>query len=421
MGKYGMPWNADSLNNATLGSANGRQDAIMFRAPTTSTIVSVKYAGAYGSGYSLGTGGSVKCALQADSGGFPSGTDIASVTVSTPNLFPGAEESVITHTFSSPPSVTKGTLYHIVLTSADGNPVNNWISLDGTYNNPTTANSPIQPAYADNDFQMSFKADTGSAWARNSDTSASPFNIHFTDGTDYGWSVMYTPVVAALRQVGGTNDKVRMNFTPSANQLVTKMWTRLYRQSGTTQPLVIAIKNSGGTVIATGSISASAIVADTAGDAPTVGTWVSVAISPPLQLNSGSQYFFELSSPGETVLYQSYPIQTSYTGATLDNGIIGRFTDGWWEYTVNNGGTWSKEEGSGTDTAYAMQFYFETIDISITAISTSQLSTGIVKLGRLRGLINRATSFSSGIVSNLNVVLNTVPNVVGFVIRSVRS
>lgn len=355
---YGMPWNADSLNNIEIGSQVGRLVGLMFKAKTTTTLSRFAFALAYGSGYSLGTGGSVKVELFADDGstlGAPTGSALATQTLSTPVGAPSSEAMIEYSTFVGSAAVVAGNRYHLVMTQMDASPTANWVSLDGTYN-ATPITAQLQPAYANKDFQMKLFYSTSSpGWIDLTDVSPSPVNIHFADGTDLGWSVDYTPVAAALRTVGGTS-RVRMNITPTGvTRVPTKVWVRLYRQTGTTQPLTIAVQNSSRTVLASANVAASAIIALTAGSSPADGTWVSIPLSG-ISIVSGTQLFLELSSPSETVNYQIYPMRTAETGNWSDKALTNRFGDGFWEYSTNSGTTWTEES---SDVGYKMQFYFE--------------------------------------------------------------
>lgn len=354
MALYGLPYNADALNNIEIGAQAGRLVGILFTAPVTANLNSFSMALAYGPGYSLGTGGSVKCALVADDGTashFPTGADLAAVTSNTPV---GADntESMITFTFGSPYGVTAGTRYHMVFTQMDASPTANWVSMDGTYNlNPTT---PVQPMYADSEMFVNYKYNTGNPWEHLPNTSPSPTNWHFSDGTDYGNSIDYTPVVVALRNVGGTN-YARLNFTPSANVTVQRVFVRLYRLSGTTQDLTIALKDAGGTIVS-GTVTAATVVAMASGAAPADGTWVGFSFTA-LALASGHQYFLELSSPSETIHYRIYPVRTAIDANWSGVAKSNRFNDGYFEYSTNSGGAWTKESG---ETDYKLQAYFST-------------------------------------------------------------
>lgn len=363
---YGLPWNADSLDNLEIGftgNSSVRRVAFRFRAPTTSTVSSLTFAVAYGSGYSAGTGGSVKVALQADDGTgnhFPTGTDIASVTNVTANGTADTEQFV-TWTFGSPPSVTKGTIYHFVMTNTDGSPTTNWVSFDGTYNNPTGAPTQAQPTIPDTDWYC-LRYDSGT-WTKQAQVSPSPVEVIFGDGTHMGQSVGYTPVNAAVRNVGGTNNAVRIKFVPSQTITIKKMWARLYRQSSTSQPLSYLLKNNSGTTIGSGTVAALSFPSATAGAAPSVGTWNSVSLSPSVTLLAGSTYTFELWSTAETTFYQAYPLQTqsefttsAWSPPPTVDATQNAFNDGHWEYTTNAGGTWSMESA---DPTYKGQMYFE--------------------------------------------------------------
>jgi hypothetical protein len=386
---YGLAWNADALNNVTIGEqAVGRRVGILFTAPVTANLNSFTCALAYGPGYSLGTGGSVKCALVADDGTtdhFPTGSDIASVTVSTPVGSPGSE-AMQTFTFGSPPSVTKGTRYHIVLESADASPASNFVSIDETYN--TTPTTPVQPTIPDDQFYCNFKYNSGNPWEHLPHNSPSPVNWHYSDGTDDGFSVDYTPVVAAIRNVGGAN-RVRETFIAAASGLYTGLRVRLYRQSGTTVALTVDLKESG-TVIATTTIPATGIVAAAAAANPAAGTWVGIDAT--IILVAGRTYTIELSAVGETTFYQAYPLRTAidanWSGAAKDN----RFTEGVWEYSTNSGGSWTKELGEDD---YKMQAYFSVTGLRALTFTSTGTGTSVFTLSRREALTFTSTGTSA--------------------------
>lgn len=393
---YGLPWNADDLDNLEIGltgDSTKRRVGIRFRAPVTDTLQSIALAIAYGTGYSLGTGGSVKCALQADDGTanhFPSGTDIASVTVTTPNGTPDTE-SVVTWTFSSPPTVTAGVLYHLVFTNVDASPTTNWVSFDGTYNNPSNPGlgTQAQPYFADTDWYVNRFDGPSPGWTAQPQVSASPVNLHFVSSSlDYGWSVDYTPVVAAVRNIGGAN-AVRMKFTPSATITVVRMFARAYRQSGTTHDLSYQLKDNSGTILASGTVPVASFPSGSAGSNPGIGFWGSVGFSP-VTLTAGSTYTFELWATGETVFYQAYPLRTAETGNWSDAaGKMGRFDDGHWEYSTNSGSTWTEES---SDVGYKMQAYFTTDVFVAGTFSSTGTGNSTFTLNRRRN----ATFSSTG-------------------------
>lgn len=364
---YGLPWNADDLDNLEIGDTGGptvRKVGIRFRAPWTDTLASVSIAVAYGTGYSAGTGGSVKMALQADDGTtnhYPSGTDIASVTNTTTNLFPPTEENMVTWTFGTAQSVTKGTLYHLVFTQQDAAPATNWVSLDGTYNYPSNPGlgTQAQPWIDDTSFYClrydnpnTFGGATG--WNPMPQVSASPINFHYTTNGDWGFSIDYTPT-SSVRSIGGANDAVRMTFTPTSTQgPFTKAFARCYRQSATSHALTIMVKQ-GATLLTSGTVPAASFPAGTAGTDPGIGFWGSITFSP-ITFSASTQYSLELWSTSETTPYQAYPIRTAESGNFSDVATQNRFTDGSWQYTTNAGSTWTLES---SDVGFKMQGYFQ--------------------------------------------------------------
>jgi hypothetical protein len=122
---------ANSLANTRIGGPFQTALSFRFRAAWTGSVSGVRFYIVTNpsdrSGYSGGTGGSLRVTIEPDSGRrhVPSGEPIASQTIRTPNegAFPLVQ-------FSQPAQVVAGRLYHVVFTNADPNPRENYVSVN---------------------------------------------------------------------------------------------------------------------------------------------------------------------------------------------------------------------------------------------------------------------------------------------------
>ena len=266
---YGSGIGADSLANTQIGGSlcecSNNASSYRFRATTTSKLDTIRIYLIDGSGYAGGTGGTLSITVQTDDGSAlhaPSGTVLASTSYKPGN--PGPNFPAIS--WSSPASLTAGQLYHIVFKNIDAHPTANFVSIDSLFSYGATL-SPQQPRFADADWGQLMSTTGNGGWERR--TNFTPIlDLGYSNGVRAG--VGYMEVwVGAPRAISGAS-AVREIFTPAANQTVSSVEIRVSRKSGSS-PLGVALETSGGSVLATGSISASSF-----GSSPTLGEHIAL-------------------------------------------------------------------------------------------------------------------------------------------------
>jgi len=339
---YGMGIGADSLANmqvgGTLCQCSNRLTSYRFQATTSSKLDSARVYLASGSGYSGGNGGTISISVQTDDGSSlhaPSGTVLASTSIK-----PGNPTTAFhTIAFSSPAILVAGQLYHLVFKNVDAKPTVNYVSVDDLFT--YAVSTPRQQAYSDVNWGQLMN--DGRGWM----TSA-----NYTPIVDLGYSngvhagVGYMEVwVNAPRTIGGSS-AVRETFTPASNHTVSAVSVRVSRKSGSS-PLTVKLETSGGSVLATGSISAAAV-----GSNP---SWVSTSLSSTVTMSAGTGYLLVLSAPSGNA-YSAFSIER---GNNYQFASSTYFSEGYGQYTT--GSSWSgfdQPGGSSNNKNADMQFYF---------------------------------------------------------------
>lgn len=121
----------DSKNSTKVGPTPNELVAYKILVTRTSNMLGARFSQRWGSGYSLGTGGSsCKVSLQADVAGVPSGSDLASTTFVPGN--PGEVTAFDRKVFGTPAAVTPGH-YWVVFENLDVDPDNNYFSVSNLF------------------------------------------------------------------------------------------------------------------------------------------------------------------------------------------------------------------------------------------------------------------------------------------------
>lgn len=342
---YGSGMSADSLANTVIGGPSGNVVDYRFQARYSSPLQAIRVFFIWSSmkaGYNAGLGGTVQVDLLADDGSpahLPTGASLASTSygniISGNNYYPKLS-------FPNPVALTGGSLYHLVFTNIDADPVNNYVSLDSLYTNQYTA--PMQPVIPDY------------AWA-----------VLYRYGAN-GWRLRqgYTPTLeldyaagshgTGYMEVWSTNPKtisganaVRQTFKVSGpSRSFSKVNVRVERMDGTS-PLTVRVEEGDGTLVDSVDIPASAILQD-------VATWVVARFPVAHTLNTGVAYHLVLSSPADTS-YAAYPIRKG-----LDKGFSPYtvFPDGYAQFTTRGDAGWTGWDMWGTPnlTFSDLQFAF---------------------------------------------------------------
>ncbi len=359
VGIYGNGIGVDSLANTRVGGPPASVAAVRFRAKHTGTITGIRAyfiwdtAVTDNGGYSGGTGGTFKCAIQTDDGTsnhYPSGTTLGYGLHPSPigKLFPVV-------TFSTPVNVTAGTLYHLVYTNVDPTPSVNYASVNCVH--AKVGLTPRQPEFSDTDWAMLMggSSDGGTtpngSWAIRGlaeGTSNVPIlELQFSDGWKEGRGYMEV-WVNWQKTIGGGNS-VRQSFTPAATTTVDQLSVRLQLLSGASD-LQLRVEKADGTLVASGSIPAASVPTAAHG-------WVTLPFSTVRTLTVGTAYNLVLTSAADTS-YTIFPIRQ---GSDYQFDARTFFADGYAQY--NDGTGWRGWYVRGVDDCRDgdLQFYFRAV------------------------------------------------------------
>jgi hypothetical protein len=336
---YGSGVGIDSKNNYQVGWTGNQRVSHRFRAGTTSTLISVAINQRGGPGYSGGNGGGMRLEVQTDNGGQPSGTVLASVSFRSGNPA-GTWENQQAYAFASPPTLTKGTMYHIVMTSTDPSPTTNYVSANEIFTYNTT--TPRQPAFSDD---YAVLRNSGAGWkvmANDTPVMDLVYGNGYHDGNAY-----FGIVVDYMTPISGSA-MTRERFTVSgSDRTVSSAGVRVKRISGSS-PLTVRLESSSGTVLATGTASATDIPLSGSSDLAG-GRWVTVSFGGSVTLQAGSTYSLRLSTTSDTS-FEAVPIREQEASSPIWGSRA--FRDGKAQRTTT--GTWADVYAYG---ALDWQFY----------------------------------------------------------------
>jgi len=225
---FGGGWTADSLSNVEIGRFAGRVVSYRFRASHTGTFRAVElyliFRTICDGCYADGDGGVIQVQIQSDDGTsyhLPSGVSLGSTIITNP-----MQKWNRVVQFSNTVSIQADTLYHIILTNLDSDPIHNYISIDSLYN--TAGGTDSQPAANTTDLAVLVQLDSKHAMQVN--THLVPiFSIYYDDGYRQGQTyidvLQNALLVTAGMQVSEaivvndndhTFDRVSVRFNPAA-------------------------------------------------------------------------------------------------------------------------------------------------------------------------------------------------------------
>jgi len=328
----GMQAFADGLENLRIPVDEPYQDN-RFIAETTSGISTVRLWMKAGSGYSGGSGGTIKVAIETDDGTanhYPSGTVLASATGS-----PGNTSTVgFLFTLSSNPTLTAGTIYHAVISNVDSSSSSNYISTDNMANSDSTA----QPYYSLTAWTANVSND-GTSWSPKHDT-CPIMSLTFTNGYQQGIGYVDSPSGSQLTTLTGSTQAGETFTVSGGNKVTTAVSFHLVKSGSPSAPLTVTLQQGSNTVVS-GTIPASAF--STSGE-----QWGTFTFGSNITLVSGTSYTLSIScsSCSSGSAYQVHPIEKGNSYGYLDASV---FPDGNYEL---NGSASSK---------YDAQFYFTTL------------------------------------------------------------
>jgi hypothetical protein len=336
-GIYGAALNVDTKANLEVGWTNRARLAHRFRASSTSTIRSVRFAQRGGPGYSGGSGGTLRISIQGEANGIPSGSDIGSGTYSPGN--PRSSWATFDAVTLSA-NVVAGQLYDVVFQNIDPDPVANYISINELFVYGPVLH-PRQPAFSDDDAAVLYA--TSGKWVVQ-DNFTADMDVAYADGTHDGTAYIQNMTDFYGRISGPAS--VRERFTVSGGDRTASSASVRVRRSIGSDPLVISILE-GDAVIASGSVPAAEISQSAPGLDTGGAVWASVTF-PPVVLRSGASYDLELTTTSRSA-YTASPIREG-----TDVGLRSdAFRDGSAESSLD-GSRWSElYRPSPTD----LQFY----------------------------------------------------------------
>ena len=326
-GYYGAQFGADGLANTTVGP-NGNTVSYRFSAQHNGALSRLRvYLIPDHVGYAAGTAGKLRIDIQSDDGSSahnPSGTVLASTVISNPLAATGSARYFPLVTFSSPPTLTAGKLYHIVFRNVDSLPTINYLSVDCLYyEKPTT---PTQPTLSDWANAVLLRT-SGSSWQpRKGYTPIS--ELYYSNGNTQG--IGYIEAFVAGPQIISGTATLRETFTVTgATKKIASVGIRAARASGSSY-LKVRLENANGTLIEEGYIPASSFPLTS----PVSHTWVEYKFASPHTLQSGQTYHIVLTAPS-TSQYVAYTMQKG-TAYGFDNTTF--FPDGHAE--LKSGSSW---------------------------------------------------------------------------------
>lgn len=309
--------------------------------------------------YHTGDGGRILVEIRTDDGtGKPSNTVLARATEEyrpVPNNAPlictgsngmkhYASRSGMNHTktvkLDRTVKITAGAVYHIVLNQTQ--PSTGRIAADGMliFNRPNLHGGP----FFGNVWTILQRDSASQAWKDRSDerdvTLMPKFALFYDDGTIAGPN--YNPigvlgtVLGKSIYVGGAR-RIRQVFTVHDQDFtITGVWVRAGKIRETNDPLKVEVKRNT-TVIASGTIPASAYRVSTSNMRDGVADWAYVRFNDPVVIRKGTKYSLEISASSGP-----YAVLFNAEGGE-DYGKFGNWSGGEdrAEYSTNGGNKWN--------------------------------------------------------------------------------
>ena len=346
-GLYGTGINADTKAQVQVGgtdtSSSNNRVAHRFRASTTSSVTSVRFAQRRGSGYSGGNGGTMRISIRADDGhGRPAGTMLASASYTPGNSGTTSFDRV---SFSSPAKLTKGRIYYVVFENTNSSPRSNFISVNETFIYGGVL-APRQPRWSDSEYAV---LATGSgSWAVMGRYTAD-MDVTYSNGAHDGNGYVAAQI-DYYGTISGSGSMVRERFTVHGGSRTIRTVAVRMRRSGGSSPLVIRLESSSGALIDSVSIPASSVAASSPGGDNGGQVWVRASFGSRHTLANGSTYNLRLSTASGTT-YTATPIREG-TDVGFRSFV---FSDGLAQRT-SNGSSWAAfYQWAGLD----LQFYMK--------------------------------------------------------------
>jgi len=376
---YGSGLAAHSLSNATIGSSSRAVNSIRFKAEASGVLrkLQVYWIFKNTSGYHAGDGGIIRVTLRPDDGTAAHNptSEVLSTLIFTPNLPLTNPQSkwdirMVPMTFTTPPTITRGKLYHIHFENIHPDPVNNWISINSMYN-WSRLSAIAQPVQDTTELSIIRRTGTG-AWAPIKgyvpiyglyiDTN----NDGLSD-TEQGQSYMeFWASSSSGLKLDGTS-RVRQSIRPARSLLLKQLHISMGKYGGS-GPVAVQIKTSNGAVVASGSITSGSLPLVTQVSSCPQGIndychqWTSTALTPQPTLQAGQTYYIELSTSAGSQ-YQLHMVRDG--SVQYDFPMTGSISTGNTQSSANNGSTWSGVTFWGTTNRIDgdLSFYFDSEEL----------------------------------------------------------
>jgi hypothetical protein len=318
---------ADSLGNTVIGGDDRTSLSFRFRATWTGTVDAIRcyvIKNVNGrSGYSNGTMGTLRVALESDSGGqrhVPSGKRLASSTFRPADrgFFPEVR-------FDKPAHVVAGRLYHVVFSNIDSDPERNYFSINALYSGSRLGRGPRVP-----DDLAVLEGDRGGGgatyWApRRSGPREYYLPIMDVVGgggrhLGIGYMEVWDP-----KPIGGDAQIRQLLRTRGGKSTrVDGVWLRVQRESGAHDGLKISLGRSSGGSLASATVAPGKVPSSAPG-------WIHVAFSKPATLPPGADLALTLSASGGSS-YEAFPIRKGisygFDRTTVFESGYAQFNDG---------------------------------------------------------------------------------------------
>ncbi len=328
-GVFGPAINCDTKANLQVGWTNKARLSHRFRCTVSSSVTAVRCAQRGGSGYSGGTGGTMRVSIQGDKSGSPDGNVLAFGSWG-PKVPSGGIFDNVPMTSSA--SLTAGKLYHVVYENVDPAPQSNYVSINHLF--VYTAVTPRQPKFPDTDLGVLY--DSGAGWVLQGKYTPC-IDVAYANGKHDGQgyigmigSIPASNYPVSFAAIGGTA-MCRERFTPTADHIVSSASVRVRRQSGT-GALTLSLDG-----VALGSIAATSVPLSSAGADNGGSVWAQVRFVGNLTIKGGIEHALTLTAPSGTT-YTAAPIRAG-TDSGFDASLS--FSEGTFEYTTD-GKTWAE-------------------------------------------------------------------------------
>jgi hypothetical protein len=347
---------ADSLANTRIGGPYGTVLALRFRSGWTGEVRAVRVYVIRNTdgrtGYSGGTGGTMRIALAPDSGGrrhVPARRSLAAAT-----LDPASGDAWPLVRFREPARVVAGRLYHVVFTNVDPDPRRNYVSINALVSHRQQMRTPGVPGgFA---VLLSDSRDGGrtpGAWQSRSQRRGDRYTpildvVGGSDGQHVG--VGYMEVwVNNPKPIGG-DAKVRQLLAPVAGRAISGAWLRVRRRGDANAPLELRIERDDGSVLGAEKVQARKVRRHAPG-------WVHVRFGRPVTLGDAGQLAL-VATTSAAGAYEAFAVRKGtefgFHPHTVFDGGYAQFTqDGRWV-------GWDQWGGSDLRTG-DLQFALDTI------------------------------------------------------------